>query len=122
MPNRNEEVSTLLNDIGELLSLTQTSPFRVRAFTQAARAIRALPTNIDAVYHAGQLTEIPGVGQSLARTIGEYLDTGRSTCYDELKGKDKRSALRLPGLRPLLLLAAAAGLYLSTKTSPRGSA
>jgi DNA polymerase (family X) len=104
VPNRNEEVATLLDDIGELLSLTRTSPFRVRAYTRAARAIRALSINIDEMHHAGQLTDITGVGESLAEKIGEYLDTGRSSYYDELKGKVPRAEvdlLEVPGVGPV---------------------
>ena len=103
MSGSNEQVAGLLDRIGELLSLTGTSPFRVRAYAEAARSIRALQQDIDAAYRAGELGKIRGVGESIAAKIAEYLDTGRSSYYEELQHQvpvAETALLDVPGVGP----------------------
>src|SRR5579884_4050315 len=85
MEAKNEDVAELLQSIGELLSLSGDSPNRARAYGEAARAIRALGEDVATLRREGRLSEIRGVGESIAAKIGEYLDTGRSSYYEQLK-------------------------------------
>lgn len=85
MPRQNEAVAELLERIGDLLSLKGESPFRIRAYNEAARAIGAMTEDVDDLYQAGHLTEISGIGESLAAKIAEYLETGRLHYYEELR-------------------------------------
>jgi DNA polymerase (family 10) len=85
MPRRNEEVGRLLENIAELLALTGENRFRVRAYAEAARAISAMSDDVTELHQSGHLTDVPGVGPSIAAKVGEYLDTGRSSYYEGLK-------------------------------------
>jgi DNA polymerase (family 10) len=103
MAGRNEEVADLLENIGNLLILKGESYFRIRAYMEAAQGIRALTEEIEDLYRAGRLREIPGVGPTIASRIAEYLETGRSTYYEELKREIPLSAVELlevPGIGP----------------------
>lgn len=103
MIRRNEEVAHLLDSIAELLSIKGENPFRIRAYTEAARNIRALSENIDDVHHADRLDDIPGVGEAIAKKLAEYLDTGRLGYYEDLKRQVNLAAvdlLEVPGIGP----------------------
>jgi DNA polymerase (family 10) len=103
MARRNEEVSALLENIAKLLALQGDNPFRVRAYTEAARAISATAEDIEDLYRAGRLEEIPGVGESIARKIGEYLATGRLGYYEQLRRQVRVPAvdlLEVPSIGP----------------------
>ncbi|MDI3340110.1 MAG: DNA polymerase/3'-5' exonuclease PolX [Sphaerobacter sp.] len=103
MARRNEEVAWLLNDIAELLALQGESPFRIRAYTEAARTIAAMAEDIEELHRQGRLEEIPGVGESIARKIAEYLVSGRLRYYEDLQRQVVPGAaelLRVPGIGP----------------------
>lgn len=103
MPRRNEEVARLLENIAKLLELVNESPFRVRAYQEAARSITAMTEDIDSVHRAGRLDEIPHVGASIAAKIGEYLTTGRLRYYEELAARAPAPAaelLEVPSIGP----------------------
>jgi len=81
---RNEEAAALLENISELLALKHESIFRVRAYKEAGRTISAMVGDIDDLHRRSRLQEIPRVGRGIARTLTEYLETGRSTYYERL--------------------------------------
>jgi len=85
MASRNDEVAMLLENIARLLTLKGESPFRIRAYSEAAHEISTLHEDVAELNSSGRLTEIPGVGPSIAAKIGEYLDTGHLRYYEELK-------------------------------------
>src|SRR5579863_7997776 len=103
MARRNEEISALLENIAKLLALKDEDPFRIRAYTEAAQSISAASVDIADLHQAGLLEEIPGVGASIAAKVGEYLDTGRSSYYDELTSQvapEAAELLDVPSIGP----------------------
>ena len=99
----NAAVAQLLDNIARMLALKNEDPFRIRAYTDASRAIATLDVDIREVYRAGILEEIDGVGPSLCAKIAEFLETGRSTYYEELKREvspDATDLLDLPSIGP----------------------
>ena len=102
-PTRNQEIARLLDDIAVLLELQGDSPYRVGAYREAARRIENMPEDIEALWQEGRLREIPGVGESIAAKIDEYLSTGQLRYYEYLKREVKpgvASLLSVPGLGP----------------------
>jgi len=100
---RNEEVARLLENIAKLLALKGESPYRVRAYNEAARTISAMTENVEDLHRAGRLQDIQGVGESIASKISEYLDTGQSAYYEDLKKEVSSTAaelLEVPGIGP----------------------
>jgi DNA polymerase (family 10) len=117
MSRRNEDVARLLENVAKLLALTDGDPFRIRAYTEAARNISAMSENISELYRAGRLDGIPGVGKSIAAKVGEYLDTGHSSYYEELKRNTPEAAvdlLEVPGIGPARAKLIAQRLHVSS--------
>jgi DNA polymerase (family 10) len=92
----NADVARLLNEIADLMELLEGNPFKVRAYRQAALTVSALPGSVAEFWKSGVLTSLTGIGESMARRIGEFLETGRMHDHDELAKKIP------PGLLDLL--------------------
>jgi len=79
----NKEIARLLKETAALLELTGANPFRVRAFSGAARTIERMQGRLVDV---DDLTTITGIGRGLASQIGEILARGSFDVRDELLG------------------------------------
>jgi DNA polymerase (family 10) len=100
---RNAEVAGVLYDISELLEIKGENIFKVRAYAKAARAIEGMTEDIEEVAAKKKLTEIPGVGESIAEKIEEYLKTGKIEQYGELLKQvpmELHELLKIPGVGP----------------------
>lgn len=100
---RNAEVAELLYSISELLEIKGENPFKIRAYAKAARAIEGMTEDIEKVASEKRLKDIPGVGESIAEKIEEYLEKGRLEFYEELKKQVPRELhelLKVPGIGP----------------------
>ncbi len=82
---KNGEVASVLFDISRLLELEGDDAFRIRAYRKAAQSVESLEGDVNEYHRTGRLREIPGVGESIARTIAELLETGKSDMYESLK-------------------------------------
>jgi DNA polymerase (family 10) len=101
----NAEISSIFDQIADLLEFQGANAFRVRAYRNAAYAIRALPEQVAKI--AGdpdrKLTDIAGIGKDLANSIMTLLATRRLPLLEELQAQIPHSALamlRIPGLGP----------------------
>jgi len=81
---KNAEVARLLEEIADLLEMKGETPFRVRAYRDAARRIEGLRENVATLAEENRLTDIRGIGPSIAAKISEFVKTGRSTYLEEL--------------------------------------
>jgi len=106
-PVPNLDVARCLDEAGTLLEQQQASPFRVRAYHNAAAAVRGLPVSVAELYHDGGLEElerIPGVGQGIARAIREVVLSGRFSMLELLRGESDpvHRFATVPGIGPRL--------------------
>ncbi|HEX2092722.1 MAG TPA: DNA polymerase/3'-5' exonuclease PolX [Longimicrobiaceae bacterium] len=95
------EVAAVLGEIAMLGELAGESPFRVRAFAAAARTLETSGADLEALARSGELTSLPGVGPTIAGTIRELVETGRSSEHEALRARTPVGVydlLRLPGL------------------------
>jgi DNA polymerase (family X) len=102
-PAPNSAVARRLEETGTLLEQQQASPFRVRAYRNAAAALRTLPVSVASLFRdAGLegLERIPGVGPGIARAIRDVLQTGRLPMLERLRGESDPEQLfaTLPGV------------------------
>ena len=79
------DVVNALREIALLLEVLGSSPHRVRAFEKGARAIESLNQDVAVMARQGRLKDIPGIGDTLARTITELVEAGHSSMLDELR-------------------------------------
>ncbi|MDA8189012.1 MAG: DNA polymerase/3'-5' exonuclease PolX, partial [Dehalococcoidales bacterium] len=99
----NRDVADLLENIANLLEIRGENPYRVRAYREAGRHIANMAEDINKVAEAGRLQDIPGVGESIANKIREFLTTGRLAYYEDLKRQvapGVSQLLEVPGLGP----------------------
>ena len=72
---RNEEIARLFDDVADMLEIGGDNFFRVRAYRNAARAVRDYPSSVADLAH-DRFQEIPGVGSDLAAKLATIIDTG----------------------------------------------
>ncbi|MGC8929491.1 MAG: DNA polymerase/3'-5' exonuclease PolX [Candidatus Woesearchaeota archaeon] len=99
---KNIEVANLLYDIADILEILGEA-FKPQAYRKAAKSIESLGEDIEDYYENGKLREIPGVGESISEKIKEFIATGKSSYYEELKKKIPEgvaSLIEIPGMGP----------------------
>lgn len=74
---RNREIADTFATVADMLAIRGDQIHRVLAYRRAAESISDLGRDIHQVYEAGALTEIPGIGKTLADKIEEMLTTGK---------------------------------------------
>lgn len=100
---KNREVVEIFSNVADMLAIRGDQIHRILAYRRAAESIEALGRDINVVYAEGKLTEIPGIGDTLAAKIEEMLTTGRLEFYDKLSREIPPSLvemLRVEGLGP----------------------
>ncbi|MEK7624209.1 MAG: DNA polymerase/3'-5' exonuclease PolX [Patescibacteria group bacterium] len=86
---KNQEIAKILYEIAFFLAMEDV-PFKPHAYEKAALGLETLADDVGDVYRKGgikALREIPGVGESIADKIEEYLKTGKIKDRENLKKK-----------------------------------
>jgi DNA polymerase (family 10) len=97
MAEQNQKVSEALAQMGRFLAMKK-EPWKPRAYEKAAEIITSLEEDVEDIWKRGgikALKEIPGVGQSIAETIEEFLKTGK---IKKLASLEKRTPVNLSEL------------------------
>jgi len=81
----NREVAKQFELLADLLEFKGENAFKVRSYRKVARIIDDLTDDVADISAAGQLRELPGVGEATAKKIKEYIETGRITRLEEAK-------------------------------------
>ncbi len=104
MAIHNEDIARIFDELADLLEIDEANPFRVRAYRNAARTVRALGRDLGEMVARGEdLTRLPAIGKDLAAKIEEILQTGTCKALEKLHGhlpSSLESLLALPGLGP----------------------
>lgn len=90
-----------LQEIALLLRLKGGDQFRSRAYAKAAQAVAEIDSDFPTFVKQKRLTEITGIGQSLAGVIEELYSTGRSSLLEKLRAEQPSGVVELsqiPGL------------------------
>jgi DNA polymerase (family X) len=98
---RNAEIAAALRELGILYDLDGADRFRVLAYQEAARTVAQSPISIEQLAEEGRLTELAGVGKTLAQKIETLIETGSIPSADKLKAKFPATLVevtRVPGL------------------------
>jgi len=86
----NQDVTDVFEQVADLLEAQHANRFRVRAYREGARAVRALDQSVFEILDRGgpkQLEKLPGIGKSLAATIEELGHSGRLRLLERLLGE-----------------------------------
>src|SRR3989338_3482198 len=103
---KNIEVAELLNEIADYLEFAN-EPFKVKAYRKAALVVEGLSEDIGQVWKENRLTELPGIGEGIAKKIDDFLRNNKSNYLGELKKKtpiDMEQLGRIEGLGPKTMI------------------
>ena len=80
-----EGIAEVLEQIATLLELKGENPFKIRAYTNAARSIETFGGNLGDLKDEETLEKIPGIGKAIAAKIKELVETGSLKFFEELR-------------------------------------
>jgi len=97
MPVHNADIVAVFDEVADLLEIEGENRFCIRAYRNAARTLRDLQHEVATMVEKGEpLTDLPGIGEDLARKIKEIVETGTTVILEE----DRK---RVPGTLTELL-------------------
>lgn len=82
---RNHDVAELLERLSLLSEASGDDRFKAIAYRRAATSVKNLSEDIEDVWKRGDLTQIPYIGEGIAKKIDEYLRTGKLKFLEELE-------------------------------------
>ena len=97
----NREVGAILDKIADLLLLKGENNHKIRTYRKAADAVYHLEEDINYLYQAGRIQEIPGIGRTLKGNIEEIIEKGSCEYCEELLREIPQGLLdmlALPGI------------------------
>ncbi|MEM6470562.1 MAG: DNA polymerase/3'-5' exonuclease PolX [Planctomycetota bacterium] len=99
----NASIAAVFEELAELLEFKGENPFRIRAYTQGAKAIRDLDESVaEIVADPGRkLVDLDGIGKTLAEKTATLLQTGKLEQLEELRDDVPEVLMqmsRIPGL------------------------
>ena len=102
---QNADIARLLSDVADLLEISAGNPFKVRAYRNAARTVADHPDPIGELVAGGDfdLTDLPGIGDGIAKEIKALVATGTLPQRQQLVATippGLLELLRIPGLGP----------------------
>ncbi|WP_182868476.1 DNA polymerase/3'-5' exonuclease PolX [Stieleria mannarensis] len=99
----NSTIANVFDELAELLEFKGENPFRIRAYTQGAKAIRDLDESVaDIVADPDRkLSDLAGIGKTLAEKTETLLETGKLPQLEKLREEVPEVLIqmaRIPGL------------------------
>jgi len=101
MPTHNADIAVIFDEIASLLEIQGESPFRIRAYRNAARTVGELSREASELLEEGG--HLPGIGADLAGKIAEIAASGHCALLDRLQKELPPAVtelLKIPGLGP----------------------
>jgi DNA polymerase (family 10) len=103
MPYTNDQIASKLREVSQLMQLAGENRFKVIAFDKAAQTIEGLQEDINEYIQNKNLTDIKGVGKSIAEDIYTLEETGKMPVLESFKEKVPEGLIRwlnISGLGP----------------------
>jgi DNA polymerase (family 10) len=82
-----DQIADILESIAQMLELKGENIFKIRAYTNAARAIETYAGDLAAAAGENRLGDIHGIGRAIADKLTELIVTGRLEYYETLKAE-----------------------------------
>jgi DNA polymerase (family 10) len=103
MPVTNQEIAVKLREIYQLMQLAGENRFRAIAFDRAAQTIESLNGDINDYIENNNLTDIKGIGASIAEDIQSFAKTGKIDVLESLQERIPANLMKwldISGLGP----------------------
>lgn len=82
-----DQIADLLESIAQMLELKGENIFKIRAYTNAARAIETYSGDLATAAAENRLGDIHGIGRAIADKLTELIVTGQLSYYEALKAE-----------------------------------
>lgn len=102
---KNEELAKIFNEIALFLEMDGVA-FKPYAYQKVAISLQSLEKDVGQIYKEGgtkALEDIPGVGKNIAKSIEEYIKTGKIKYYQQFKKRlpmDIEELIAVEGVGP----------------------
>ncbi|WP_340105399.1 DNA polymerase/3'-5' exonuclease PolX [Rhodohalobacter sp. 8-1] len=99
----NQDIAAKLREVHDLMQLKGENRFKVIAFDRAAQTIEGLKTEVLTHVEEGTLTDIKGIGKSIAEDITALVETGTMPVLESLRESVPKGLvewLNISGLGP----------------------
>ncbi len=83
----NAELSRAFERIADLLEIDGEKVFRINSYRRAARTLKNLTDDVEALAKEGRLTELPGIGKGTASRIEQFIAEGKIDVLEQLQAK-----------------------------------
>src|SRR5919107_5277671 len=80
----NQQLAELFHALSALMELRGENVFKVIAFQKVARIIRESNIDFKKCMEEGKLCDIEGIGKGSQQIIEEYIQTGKSSVFEEV--------------------------------------
>jgi DNA polymerase (family X) len=90
-----EQTIELLETIARLLEIKGENPFKIRAYTTAARALETFSGSFQSAVTEDALRDLDGIGDAIAKKISEYVTTERLEYFEKLRAEFPQTILEL---------------------------
>jgi DNA polymerase (family 10) len=100
--NKNE-IAAALRETGLLLKVKGENAFKAKAYATGARALDVFPDELNVLVKEDRLTELPGIGASLARYISEFHEHGETKLLNSLRAELPTGTAELSQIEGLTL-------------------
>ena len=80
-------VARTLDEISRYIELSDSNPFKARAFEKAARAVENLDEDLEDLIARGRLSDVSGIGKATGAVVEEVVRTGTSKYLEELRAQ-----------------------------------
>src|SRR6266550_3127177 len=100
---RNAEVALHFDELADLYELDGAVSYRVIAYRNAAKSIREANASVEDLTREGRVTELAGIGKTIAEKLAVLFETGEIPAAEKLKAKYPPGLVeitRLPGFGP----------------------
>ena len=100
---RNAEIALHFDELADLYELDGAISYRVLAYRNAAKSIREANASIEEMTGSGRVTELAGIGKTIAEKLTALFETGEIPAATKLKAKYPPGLVeitRLPGFGP----------------------
>jgi DNA polymerase (family 10) len=97
------DIARILDDVSMMLEITGANPFRVRAFSNAARAMEEQTDDIRKLVESKELLDVQGIGKGIFSDVSNLLESGTFELYDQLRQEVPQGVLdmlRISGMGP----------------------
>jgi DNA polymerase (family X) len=99
----NDGIAERFELLADLLELDGAVAYRVLAYRRAAKTLRDTPESVVRLSQQGRLTELPGVGDTIANKVAELIATGHISALEKLIAVTPAGVIPLmhvPGIGP----------------------